>query len=244
MHYELTVDHIVPEVFLDKPDEWVKYLKECPIESSFMDFSINDYGNWVPAHESCNYRKGNEPFPPAATIFYLALAKRRLARIKIELDSFDKSRKKKKVLDDLASYYDSGVVSKEEISLVLETIEYRHYSREPVVITYGLRIQDAIEQRVLGEELLSRHWYLCDWLENELMNHLKSLSSYAFHYTEPSLRNGESLSVRLVFPEVSRDEVDKLSLHHFSLPCWDLLEMETFYNIYNVSYREAFLEET
>src|SRR4051812_32313252 len=51
----LTIDHVFPESLLDTPEqlEAIKQKYSLP-----ADWKINGYTNWVPAHASCNGKKG------------------------------------------------------------------------------------------------------------------------------------------------------------------------------------------
>jgi hypothetical protein len=51
----VTVDHVFPEKLLDTPNELDAIKREYSLPA---DWSINSYANWVPAHASCNVKKG------------------------------------------------------------------------------------------------------------------------------------------------------------------------------------------
>jgi hypothetical protein len=55
---ELSVDHVIPEHFQEKPEELRQLLKRFGLPRSFR---INDYCNWVPSHDRCNKEKGGKP---------------------------------------------------------------------------------------------------------------------------------------------------------------------------------------
>lgn len=62
--FETTVDHILPEQLLGDDTLRDSILLEWGLP---LDFNINDYANWAPAHSICNSQKGNDvpPFIPA-----------------------------------------------------------------------------------------------------------------------------------------------------------------------------------
>jgi hypothetical protein len=51
----LTIDHLVPENYLEKSAEWKATRKKYGISEGY---NINDFENWVAAHPKCNSRKG------------------------------------------------------------------------------------------------------------------------------------------------------------------------------------------
>jgi hypothetical protein len=57
---ETTVDHVVPEHLLDKPDELERLRTLFGLSSAFV---INDYCNWLPAHDKCNKNKSGKTLP-------------------------------------------------------------------------------------------------------------------------------------------------------------------------------------
>jgi len=87
----------------------------------------------------------------------------------------------------------------------------------------------------------SRYATICNQLESELVNFLRAITNNSFHYTEASGRDGETLSVRLVFPELEINDVDSLQLDLIekSMPWWEVLEVSNFYDIYGESYEDA-----
>ena len=249
---ETTIDHVVPERFLYHQEEFEKFKTECPIDTIFPNFKINGYGNWVPSHgQSCNYRKGEHPFPPQTTIWYLILVARNLPKVEQELEKLKSDKKASKVLAQLETHIEKKHISKmdamdsaskslseADMLKVVSALAYSRHIDEPLVITFGLNIEDVIQTRDISDEMIAQMWRLYDWLERELINHLKSLLNYSFYYTEESLRNGESLSVRLVFPDLTLKDADKLNLSNFNLPCWEILELTHFYAVYRTQYSQ------
>ena len=75
---ELQIDHIIPETLLDKEDDYKALVKRLSLPNSF---NINSYYNWVPTHSKCNNRKSGELFQDSAIIFYLDLARRKVAKV-------------------------------------------------------------------------------------------------------------------------------------------------------------------
>jgi hypothetical protein len=249
---EATIDHVVPEHFLYHQEEFEKFKTECPIDTIFPSFKINGYDNWVSSHgQSCNYRKGEQPFPPQVTIWYLTLVARNLPKVEQELEKLKSGKGASKVLARLETLIekkhisemeamDSASKSLSEVDMlkVVNVLAYSRHIDEPLVITFGLSIDDVIQMRDISDEIVAQIWQLYDCLERELVNHLKSLSNYPFYYTEESLRNGESLSVRLVFSDLTLKNLEKLNLSNFNLPCWEILELTHFHAVYRTQYSQ------
>ncbi len=68
---EVTIDHMIPENILDKPDqlEQTKKLFGLP-----HDFEVNDFCNWLPCHDRCNKSKGKHA-PPSVPLYKSILDK-------------------------------------------------------------------------------------------------------------------------------------------------------------------------
>ena len=58
---ETTVDHFIPELFENKPEELQELRARYSLASNFV---INDYSNWLPCHDRCNKGKGVQIPPP------------------------------------------------------------------------------------------------------------------------------------------------------------------------------------
>lgn len=55
---QVTVDHFFPETLLENDKERIEILKEYGIND--IDFNINDFENWLPAHAICNQQKSTK----------------------------------------------------------------------------------------------------------------------------------------------------------------------------------------
>jgi hypothetical protein len=75
---EMHVDHVLPERLLDDPIALMSALALLGLPN---DFSISDFGNWLPACIPCNLAKGSTPFDPVPLILIqLNRAKARAAK--------------------------------------------------------------------------------------------------------------------------------------------------------------------
>lgn len=232
---ELTIDHVLPERLLGDPEGLRRIRVEYELDSNFPNFSINDYCNWVPAHSDCNSRKGADIYPKKATLFFLREVQKRLPRVEKELSRCARHQRRGRILGNLAIAYENGDVSSKEIIALMQELEYERIHNQPIVITFGLVIEEVLQSGMLGKDISKEEPYLYDWLENNLVNQLRALLSCSFHYTEPSLRDGECLSVRLVFPGL-----DLIEIRGFYSPWWEILEATSYYEIYGITYEEAY----
>ncbi|MCK9591711.1 MAG: hypothetical protein M0Q91_06855 [Methanoregula sp.] len=97
---------------------------------------------------------------------------------------------------------------------------------EPIVIAFGLTIENAVKEEIYDDELLSDHQKLCDELELDLKNQLSSLVSCKFFVTE-DLFDGEAFSIRIAFENLNPEEIKK-----FQSELWEILEIKWFSEIY------------
>lgn len=251
---QMTIDHVVPEWLEYHPEEYNKFLQECPVTTIFPNFEINDYCNWVPAHGAgCNFDKGEDIFPPEFIILCLHRIKKNLPKVIEELEKLKISKKTSRTLADLETHIEKGIVSEKEaidsstkklseieIIDMVQDLSFERHMDEPVVVNFGLSLNDVANTRNI--EITHPVAYICDTLEKELTEHLRSLLSCRFYYLEESFRDGEVLGVRLVFPDITLQDLDKLNLSKFSLPCWKFT-VSHFYEIYRMRYSETFEKE-
>jgi CheY-like chemotaxis protein len=128
----------------------------------------------------------------------------------------------------------SGGDFAEELLEVVESILFRPQTKPSVfaesktilVATFGVNIEQILSADKLPAEAPTRYTNLCDWLEQDLERRLQE--SYSeFQYPEAPMRNGETLSVRIVFPWDRSDQPD-----FGDLGWWNLLEVLPFEQVY------------
>jgi hypothetical protein len=237
----LTIDHVIPESLNE--EKLTTLLRDYGILRDFPDFSVNDYSNWVPSDGySCNNRKGALILPKTFTVFLLNRIQNNLEKVAAELTRLTKQRDETKVLSSLGIAIESGVTTKRQILRLLWDLEFERTQDEPLIITYGVNIVDSLETSEFPEELKClRYAILCDGLEAQLSEFLRTITDSPFHYSEQSHRDGEVLSVRLVFPLLKLDDYGDFNpwLVENVMPWWELLEVTNFYQVYNTKYQEA-----
>lgn len=237
----LHVDHVLPISLKDIPGKLESTLTEYQINESFPGFSIEGLSNLVPSHgASCNLRKRAVVFPKAAALFYLQTTHGKLPRVLAELARLKAFADRGNALGLLATLVEGGKVSAAEVTEMLAGCEFRRSLDEPLLVTLGLNFAEAMEMRGLEATVDTQYAIACDMLESELVDAIRRLTDYSFHYTEASARSGETLSVRLVFPEVARAQAEDVPIHLITaaLPWWVLLEETSYYEVYGQRYRK------
>jgi hypothetical protein len=232
----MTVDHILPERLSEHPAELRCLRQEYEIDENFPGFQINDFSNWVPAHfRKCNIRKGKEIYPKKMTLLLLESVQRNLPKVRQELEELSRRRGRDHLFASLSAAIENKCLSVQKVIEFVTQIEKSQHAEEPLVLTFGLMVEDVINSKMLPCDVPQEYPYLCDWLELNLVKHLRTIITTPFHYTQPSERSGEGLSVRIVFPRLNVGEIEK-----FSLPWWEILEAANFWDIFGGKYVNAF----
>jgi hypothetical protein len=235
---ELAIDHIVPERLLDRAEELSKLIADYQIETAFPDFQINGHGNLVPAHQRpCNSRKAGDVFAKSTTLFYLDRVKAGMAAIEKALASFNHRRFRDNVFGYVSTAIDNRCISTKELKKVAALKEQEQHADEPLVLAFYTSDEAINEFEAVPEYVINEYAHVCDWLELDLVRHLRAIVSTPFHYTEPSGRTGESLSVRIVFPRLCDEELDC-----FDRPWWEIVEEINFWQLYRMPYAKAYPE--
>jgi hypothetical protein len=225
---EVTIDHIIPEHISDDAEQ----LQAIKIQYGLnTDFSINDYCNWVPAHPHCNRGKGTTVYPATpALIMILEKVQRKGKLARKEADRIKRNVKGGDVLGKLGIALQGGIVSGDDVMVVLNSISPQHEHYEPIVITFSLNTDEVLRKGLPATALPTDYLSLCDWLEKDLIKQLSSLLTCSFFYPEASQRTGETLSVRLAFLQLNFNELDE-----FTSPWWEILEIQYYSEVYGSS---------
>ncbi|UCG58939.1 MAG: HNH endonuclease [Phycisphaerales bacterium] len=233
---DMTVDHILPERLSEDPLELRRLRQEYGIDDNFPGFQINDFTNRVPAHfRQCNLAKGSHILPKKMMLPLLEAVPRRLPKVREELDELSRRRGTGRLLDSRSAAIENKHLTVQEVRDFVAQVERSEHADEPLVLSFGLMIEDVLESEALPGDVAREYPHLCDWLELDLVKHLRTIITTPFHYTQPSERSGEGLSVRIVFPRLNEAEIEK-----FSLPWWEILEAATFWEIFGERYEDAF----
>ena len=99
---------------------------------------------------------------------------------------------------------------------------------ETWIATFGLIVDDVLLSDILPEGVPQDYASLSDWLENDLIVRLQKASINNPRFTEPSERNGETLSVRVAFEWIPHQD----ALNFGNLQWWEVLEVLPYHHIY------------
>ncbi len=112
------VDHVVPEHLLNKPDVLSAFLHECGIDQSFL---VNDYGNWIPCHSSCNRIKGGK-LPPRVPLVVALLEELRecAPKVRATVERLIKSRATDALLGKVMAAVQGGTISADELRTIAD----------------------------------------------------------------------------------------------------------------------------
>lgn len=111
----VTVDHLVPESA--DAATLAKAITDYALPSTF---AINAFENWVPAHSSCNSKKGNTLYPPGGVMVRLfADAGKRAPVARAQHDAIVAMPKKGKILAKIEAAVDLGTITVEDIKVLL-----------------------------------------------------------------------------------------------------------------------------
>jgi len=238
----LHVDHVLPKSLANDPTRLEATLRDYEVIENYPDFSLDALSNMVPSHgASCNLRKGDAVYPKQTTLFYLSITHKSLPQILAELHRLRTTATRGDVLGKLEMLIEKGAISDSEVADVVAEWRFRSTLDEPAVVTFGLNFPNTLKMRGLETTGSSGYATTCDRLEAELVEAIRSVTDQPFHYPEVSARDGETLSVRLVFPTASLREVDTLHLDSIpaAMPWWTLLELTNFHQVYGHKYHEA-----
>jgi hypothetical protein len=220
---DVTIDHILPEYLAEKPDELQKLIVRFNLGE---DFSINNYCNWAPMHFGCNVKKNATVFESAP--YYTGIARSKALIAQEEEQRAIKNREFDKALAVVARGIKQGLASKSQAITFLQSIKQAIIGfYDPIVVTFGMNVSDALDEGLIGEDAPTYYPILCDWLEQELVKRLESTVSCTFYYPEASARNGETLSVRLAFVHLDLNELER-----FTSNLWEILEVDYHSAIY------------
>ena len=111
---DLTIDHLFPEYLSYNDKAFIAIKKTYSLKD---DFCINDFVNWVPAHEICNNKKGDF-MPHYSTDFAMVNKLSNVARSMH--DKLLKQQAKDEVLAKILSHLKNGSITTSELYKLIE----------------------------------------------------------------------------------------------------------------------------
>ena len=117
----LTIDHLFPENLLYNNRGFAIIKKAYSLKS---DFHINDFVNWVPAHETCNNKKGD--FMPRHTTDF-AMVNKLSHMARNTHDQLLQQRSEDEVLEKILSHLENGSITTSELYKLIEKTTILYY---------------------------------------------------------------------------------------------------------------------
>jgi hypothetical protein len=233
-YFDLDIDHVVPESLLKKPAELQKLRDDLGIDAAIPNFQINHFCNWAPVHRRpCNGTKTDYHAP--ITLFILKKVQTKLERVYEILETIKREEIEDKILSKLHLDIERGNVSLDAIQELVDQQREQAPIEDPIVLAFGLSIHELYQNPEFATGRILGYPALCDWLEADLQHHLAKIMKTECEYSEPSHRDGENLTVRIVFPGLKEGD-----LRNFSRSWWHVLEQSTFRTLYQTSYRQEY----
>jgi len=192
---DMQIDHILPERLMSDPQQLARLKSEYVLEETF---DLHDYGNWLPTHAGCNSRKGAIVPDRNVALSWISLATGKAAQARAEEERYTRTLAADQVVGKLLAAVKRGRLTKEAVlAAVAMAPEPVRPAFDPIVVCFGLSVEEVLERGALPRHVSTDYPSLCDWLEVDLLQRLRSALKSDFFYPEPSARNGETLSVRL-----------------------------------------------
>ena len=116
---EMTVDHIVPERYLNDTNQFAEVRRENGLPD---DFNINDYGNWLLSCHSCNGQKGSVLFPPLILIRLFQNAETKAEKARLLAKEGPRFVAVDKQFAALLRTYERGEITEHDLILMLRTV--------------------------------------------------------------------------------------------------------------------------
>ena len=138
---DLHIDHIIPESFLHKNEEFEKVKKNFGLEKTF---NLNELYNLVPSHSKCNHRKSNNLFSKSTTLFYLSIANKTELRVKLEIEKLKRNKNKGLILSKLQSALSSNIINEKDIKKILIEAEKHNWNVKEIRLPFGVEFIDKI----------------------------------------------------------------------------------------------------
>lgn len=186
------------------------------------DFKINSFENWVTCHQGCNVRKGVFVFETKTLLFYLQMAKKRLAKAQKIFEEFAIARKNDKLLSTIAVKIEKGHLSRAAVLAAIGNAPAAPDAQnDPWVIAFGANFLDP-----LPVDAPEQDPELSDWLLERLERDLAGTGALFRRLDDE--RTGETVSVRYAFWAFDFDRIQKEIEF-----CWDVLEVQKYSELFD-----------
>ena len=154
MNYaEMHIDHIIPES-LENSKELKEVLDEFGLPSNF---SLNGWGNWMPAHGPCNVDKKEHVFEPAPIVLkQIDVALRKSNEAQKIHDKFLTDRKLETAFAQVMQAFEDGGLSESQLMELAKAAAREHAPNrapemrdQPVMLAPGLTVLSEDDHRYI-----------------------------------------------------------------------------------------------
>ena len=117
---ECSVDHVIPEQLLTSPDELAGVLEQYGLPA---DFSVNGFGNWLPAHQRCNQQKSGAvlEYVPGLKLTLDKLAKK-ASKVAASAQAVTRNIEKDKVLAKVNVAFENKRVTEDDLKELIVSL--------------------------------------------------------------------------------------------------------------------------
>lgn len=136
---EVTIDHVIPECYIEKPAELSELKRVLGLDDNFV---INDYCNWLPCHDKCNKSKAVKVFDPIPV--YLDIFKKTLTATPVLRKRVEEYNREQRVDEALAMI--EVAYSKNEIGIE-DFDRLKSLSSGSVILTTIFEVADRAVQK-------------------------------------------------------------------------------------------------
>lgn len=232
--HELEIDHVIAET--TSPERLNALIEALALGE---DFHVNCTRNLVPVHNRCNRAKSNLHFSEHSLLFHLDRWRAKQLKVEEEVNTLKRQSSNDRLLSTLASRIDAGHLTLAEVMGFLRNCalkpEQLASPQEPWIITFGLNVTELVYTGTMPPGAPKDYEPLCDYLEEGLLVFVRQNIPALSLQTEPSARNGETLSVRLAFWNLDLGRLDVIAKS-----AWEILEVAPYSEIYDSDWSDIF----
>lgn len=111
------IDHIIPEMFIEKPDELENILNKLQLPK---DFDLSGWENLLPCHPNANLRKSSNVFDLTGLRYYLNMAQKKKPDVIKYLNAIKRRKNRGRVVNLLQQSLEGGELTTQEVTRILE----------------------------------------------------------------------------------------------------------------------------
>ncbi len=138
---DTTVDHVLPESLLDDQEKLERTKTLFGLED---DFKINGFGNWVPAHSSCNSQKRASVFKASEVM--LAILERLARKAEQAATACERIKNNKRIGEALARVqvlYDEEKITKDDLIAIFSDSDIQEQKLQTQLEKLIKRVDDT-----------------------------------------------------------------------------------------------------